>query len=220
VAPPGCGSAAVAADRDGKRRAQFLANVSGELGLSIAAGLDPEGFPSSEQFHEAVRGDGSLPLAFARYAQRCSGGASWALRALVALESALCRARRELQTRRAPGPGELALAPWVSLETLPGGTLALAARLRAALDSRDRLPDLVLDGPASETLLVRAAPIAAPFRLREVEVEHVSPALAALLRAATAPLTRAALSACVSTPLAALDPVIDDLLGEQILRAG
>lgn len=216
----GANSAAITADRRGRRRAQFLANVSGELALSIAAGLDVEGFTASEEFHGAVCADRSLPLAFARYSLRRSRGTPKALRALVELESALVHARRELHARSAPAPGEIGLAPWVSVEELPGGTLALAARLRAALDSQGPPAEIVLEGSPNETLLVRASPIAAPFRLRDVEVEHVSPALAAVLRAASKPATRMALAVSVSTPLAELDPVIDDLVREDILVGG
>lgn len=216
----GADPTAVAADRDGRRRAQFLANVSGELALSIAAGLDAEGFTASAEFHDAVRRDGSLPLAFAQYALRCSRGGPRTLRALVALESALSRARRSLCARPAPKPGEVVLAPWVFLERVPAGTLALAAGLREALDTSAPLPSAVLDDAGDETLLVRAAPIAPPFRLREVEVEHISPALAALLHAARDARTRAALALGVSTPLVELEPVIDDLVRERILVAG
>jgi hypothetical protein len=210
---------ALAADRDGRRRAQFLANVSGELALSVAGGLDPEGFTASAEFHEAVRDDRSLPLAFARYAFRCTRAAPRALRALVALESALTRARRELQARPEARPGEIVLAPWVALEDLPKGTLALAACLRTALDTGGALPAVALDGSGNETLLIRAVPGVRPFRLRDVEVEQVSPALAALLRAALEARTRAALAKRVSTPRAELDPVIADLLAEGILVA-
>ncbi|MGH9889670.1 MAG: hypothetical protein ACREBE_29340, partial [bacterium] len=206
--------AALAADRDGRRRAQFLANVSSEFVLSLAAGLDAEGFTASPEFHDAVSRDRSLPLAFGRYARRCSQGA---LHAMVVLEAALCSARRQLEDRPSPAPGEVVLAAWVSLVQVPDGTLELAVRLRAALDAASTLPRVVLDDLPAETLLVRAAPSAAPFRLREVEVEHVSPALAALLRAACAPRTRPALAHLAATAPVDLDPLLDDLLREKIL---
>jgi len=210
---------AVSADRDGKRRAQFLANVSSEFRLSIAAGLDVDGFTASREFHEAAQSDASLPLALSCYALRCSSDQPRPLRALVALERALARARRELRPSRAPSPGEVVLAAWVSLASLPAGTLALAERLRAALDAGAKPPELVLSSERDETLLVRSAPAATPFRLRAVEVEHTSPALAALLRAACLPATRAALAAALSTDLADLDPVIDDLIADRVLVA-
>ena len=210
---------AVSADRDGKRRAQFLANVSSEFPLSIAAGLEVDAFTASREFHAAVRADQSLPLAFARYALRCTFEQPLPLRALVALESALTRARRELRPCRAPSSGEVALAAWVFLEAFPAGTLALAERLRSALDAGAKPPSLVLERAPEETLLVLSAPAAAPFRLRTARVEHASPALAALLRAACEPVTRAVLAAVLSTERAELDPVIDELIADRVLVA-
>jgi len=216
----GADPTAVSADRDGKRRAQFLANVAGEFALSTAAGLDVEGFTASAEFHEAVSTNRSLPLAVAGYARRCTRAQSGALRALVALEAALARARRALRECRAPGPGEIALAPWAFLEVLPAGTLALAAALRAALDKGEApLPCALADAP-DETLLVRAAPAITPFRLRSVEVEHTSPALAALLRAALEPVTRSMLATTLSLDTAELDPVLDELIAERVLVCG
>lgn len=88
---------ALCADRDGKRRAQFLANVSSEFALSRAAGLGVGGFPSSDEFHGALLSDQSLALALARYAIRCTREKPRALRALIALESALAIERAELE---------------------------------------------------------------------------------------------------------------------------
>ncbi len=212
--------AAVSADLAGKRRAQFLANVSSEFPLSIAAGLENHGFGASAEFHAAVCAEQSLPLAFARYALRCTREQPRALRALVALESALTRARRELRPCRPPSSGEVALAARVFLEECPAGTLALAERVRAALDAGAESPALVLASAPDETLLVLSAPAAAPFRLRTARVEHVSPALAALLRAACEPVTRDALVAALSTDRAELDPVIDELIADRLLVAG
>ena len=209
--------AAVSADRDGKRRAVFLANVASEFPLSLEAGLCVDGFTGSEEFHAAVRADRSLPLALARYALRCSAAQPRPLRALVTLEGALARARRELRPCRAPAPGEVALAPGVSLEVLPAGTLALAERIREALDAGKRTPALALDTAPEETLLVRSAPASRPLGLREVEVEHASPALAALLCAACEPVARATLAAALSTDRAELDPVIDELIADRVL---
>jgi hypothetical protein len=211
---------AISADRDGRRRAQFLANVSSEFPLSLAAGLCADGFPASEEFHEAVREDSSLPLALARYAKRCSVAQPPALRALVALESALVRARRALHSRRPPQPGERVLAPWVSLETLPAGTLELAARIREALDAGKPPPPLAFQASPDETLLVRSAPASRPLGLREVEVERLSPALAVLLRAALEPITRAALEAATSSTRAELDPILEELEADGVLTAG
>ncbi len=211
---------AVSADRDGKRRAQLLANVASELPLSLAAGLCVDGFPASEEFHGAVCEDGSLPLALARYASRCSRAQPAALRALIALESALARARRELRSSRAPGLGEVALAPWAFVEDFPAGTLSLAARIREALDAGLPPPALVLASAPDETLLLRSKPASRLLGLREVEVEHASLALTALLRAALEPTTRDALAASSSSARAELDPVIDELIADRVLVSG
>jgi hypothetical protein len=216
----GASSVAISADRDGKRRAQFLANVSSEFTLSIAAGLAVDAFTASAEFQAAVCADRSLPLAFARYALRCTREQSRPLRALVALESALARARRELRTCRAPSSGEVALAAWVSLEAFPAGTLALAERLRSALDAGAKPPALDLECAPDETLLVLSAPAATAFCLRTAEVERASSALAALLSAACEPVTRAALATALSTDRAELDPVIDELIADRVLVAG
>src|SRR5262249_12871534 len=106
---------ALSADRDLRRLGQFLRNVSEEFTLSRAAGGSAEGFPSSPEFHDAVQFDRSLPLAFGRYAERCSASGLPAAQAFAALESALARARRELRAASLPGAHELALAPWAWL---------------------------------------------------------------------------------------------------------
>jgi hypothetical protein len=207
----------VSADRDGKRRAQFLSNVSSELPLSRAAGLRVDGFTESPEFHEAVSADASLPLALARYAIRCSASGPRGLRALVTLESALARARRGLRSCRTPRSGERVLAPEVTLEDVPAGTLALAARLREALDDGQPTPALALNDESAETLLLRSAPSSRPLGLREVEVERVSPALGALLRAALEPTTREALEAATGSTSAELAPILDELVADGVL---
>lgn len=216
----GAEASAVSADRDGKRRAQFLANVSSELPLSRAAGLVVDGFPASDEFHAAVVADASLPLALSRYAIRCSAAGPRSLRALVALEGALARARRGLRPCRSPVSGELVLAPSVTLAGVPAGTLALAARIRQALDAGGPLPRLELDDAPDETLLVRSAPATRPLGLREVEVEHASPALGALLRAALEPVTRPALAAATRSTPAELASILDALVADGVLVSG
>ncbi|MEX2207923.1 MAG: hypothetical protein WEF50_16985 [Myxococcota bacterium] len=216
----GADPSAVSADRDGRRRAQFLSNVSSELPLSIAVGFDVAGFTESNEFHDAVQTDASLPLALARYAHRCSGEEPRPLRALLELEGALARARREPRLGVAPRPGEVVLAAWVFLETLPSGTLALAERVRAAIDADTELPALVLGSEGEETLLVRCSPETSPFRLRAIEVERTSPALAGLLRAACEPASRAALAAALSCARSEIDPIVDELVDARVLLAG
>ena len=195
----GADAAGLSADRDRRRRGQFLRNVSGEFARSCAAGVSAEAFTSSPEFHAAVAGDASLPLAFGSYAARCSASGSRAQRALVALERALARARRELRAEVAPGPGELMLAPRAWLVTLPAGTLELAAGARAAL------------APAGEeTVLVLGARERAPFRLREVEAELVSPDLARLLESLERPRSRCELRADGNG-------IVDELLADGVL---
>ena len=211
---------AIAADRDGKRRRQFLANVSSEFGLSVAAGLDVEGFTSSAEFHDAVRSDASLPMSFARYAAGCTLAQPAPLRALVLLESALAQGRRGLRKAPEPRPGELALAGSATLVDAPGGTLRLAADLRAALDAGTALPAFLLPLAANETLLLRASPAASAFRLREVSVEHVSPALASLLRETLSPCSRRALGARLALSSGDLESVVDELVADGVLAEG
>jgi hypothetical protein len=186
---------ALTADREGRRRDQFLRNVSEEFALSCAAGVPAEGFPSSPEFHQAVRTDASLPLAFGRYAERCSASGTRVQRGLVALERALARARREPRASAAPQPGEIALAPRAWLVSVPEGTLDLAARLRAALDGGEPIAAPALAPGGDETVLILAERAPAPFRLRAVEAERVSPELALLLASLEQPRKRSGLAA-------------------------
>lgn len=212
--------AALEADREGKRRRQFLANVCSEFPLSTAGGLEPDGFTSSREFHEAVRSDSSLPLAFADYALRCSPAEIAPLRALIALEVALTRARRAQRKAPEPRRGEVALAASASLVDLPGGTLGLAANQRAALDAGIALPILLLPPAPDETLLLRATPASSAFRLADVSVEGVSPALAALLREAQVGCTRQSLGAKLAISSADLEAVLDELVADGVLAEG
>ena len=200
---------ALSADRDLRRLGQFLRNVSEEFARACAAGVPAEGFTSSPEFHDAVARDASLPLAFGRYAERCSADGSRAQRALVALERALARARRELRASGGPGPGELALAPWAWLVALPAGTLDLAAGVRESLD------------PAGdESVLVLAAREAAPFRLREVQAEALSLDLARLLEAAQKPRALAELARVCGEAESDVAAIASELVAEGVLVAG
>ena len=194
--------AALSADRGGRRRSQFLRNVSEEFARSCAAGVPADGFTSSPEFHAAVARDTSLPLAFGRYAERCCANGSPGRRALVGLERALARARRELRAACAPAPGEIALAPWAWLVSLPAGTLDLAAGGRNALAA---------DG--EETVLVLATPNSVPFRLRDVEAELLSPDLARLLASLERPRPRHELGE-------GTDEIVAELLGDGVLVEG
>jgi hypothetical protein len=214
----GACAAAVAADREGRRRAQFLQNVTGEFALACAAGVSAEAFPSSPEFHAAVEADASLPLAFAAYAERCCPS-DRAARALLALEQALARARRAVAPS-APA-GRLALAPGAVLRDCPAGTLDLAGRASEALRRGDALPRLRVDVRRSETVLIRSAPALAPFGLREVAAELATPDLVRLLDALDPPCTPAELAQRIGETEADLIEVVDGLVRDGIaLRAG
>jgi hypothetical protein len=222
----GAEPAAVSADRDGKRRAQFLRNVASEFALSLALAPDrriAEEFPESLEFHSAVESDASLPLAFARHLEKRVTAAPLLVRAVAALECALAAARRARRTAPALGPGEVALAPWVELHRAPAGTLDAAARVRAALDRGESLSRPAVSADESEILLLRREPAPAPFRLPAVEVESLSPDLAELLALAAKPLAmtdRAAHAREASVSPAELEEVVGDLVAERILCAG
>jgi hypothetical protein len=179
---------ALSADREGRRRAQLLRNVSGELALSLAAarGADwLETFPASAHFHRAIARDESLPLAFAAHAaERAAGGAA-ILASLVALETALARARRELRALPAGADGALHLAASARLVELTDGTFAWASALRQALDRGAGLPDAPRGLPpgSRETVLVASDPPEPGARLRAVRAERLEPAVAAFLSA-------------------------------------
>jgi len=213
--------AGLSADPGGRRRAQFLRNVSGEFALSLAVTKDgalAERFTSSREFHDAVTSDSSLPLAFGEYLIRAEAGP------LAALEAALARARRARRAVPRLAPDELVLAPWAELLELPAGTLAAAERVRAALDAGDPTPiGVEIAGAGSETLLLRREPEPAPFRLASVEVERLSPALAALLARAERPLdagARAREARAAGLTVTELHEIIAGLVADRILVGG
>jgi hypothetical protein len=213
--------AGLSADPGGRRRAQFLRNVTSEFPLALAVTQDAalaERFTASREFHEAVASDSSLPLAFAAHLAAAEPSP------LAALEAALARARR---ARRAPptlASGEVALAPWVELLELPAGSLAAAERVRAALDAGEPTPiGVEITGAGSEALLLRREPEPPPFRLASVEIERLSPALAGLLARSARPLSpeSCALEArAAGLTLEELQEIIDGLVAERILIRG
>ena len=205
--------AAISADAGGRRRAQFLHNVTSEFPLSLATAKDAglaERFTGSREFHDAVVNDASLPLAFAEYLAAAAPGP------LVALETSLARARRARRALPALRPGEVALAPWAELLELPAGTLAAAERVRAALDAGATVPIAAVDGRGSETLLLRREPEPAPFRLASVEVELLSPALARLLER----IAREREVSAAGLTRAELDEIVAGLVVDRVLVAG
>ena len=209
---------AIAADRGGARRAQFLRNVSSEFTLSLAA-LGPqalERFPRSSAFHEAVRQERPLPLALADHLWACAPSAD---RGPIELERAMARARRALRDARPPRDDEVGLAPWAHLVDVPDGTLAWASDVRGSAGASASRPPA--PGRPHETLLLVATPEPPPFGLRHVEVERVSDGLARLLvRLEPHPVSRAAReehAAQVEANVAELESVITDLLREGVL---
>jgi len=220
----GADPVALSADRDARRRAQFLRNVAGEFALSLFAAADPgiaADFPASAEFHAAVSAEASLPLAFASYLTARTRRAAPPVRALVALELALARERRARRAALPLAPGEVALAPWAELLAAPAGTLDAAGALRAALDRGDPTPIGVwVSEREREHLLLRRAPEPAPFALAEVEVERLSPALARLLQRARTPLVPAAWAQRAGIARAELELAVAGLLAERLLVAG
>ena len=213
----GADAVAIAADRDGRRRAQFLQNVTGEFALACAAGISADAFPSSPELHAAVESNASLPLAFAAYAERCCPGNA-AARALVALECALARARR------APTPslptGQLALAPGAVLRDCSAGTLDLAERVTAALQRGVSVPKLRVDVRGRETLMIRSEPARTPFGLRSVAAERATAELTRLLEALAQPCDLAELARRLGEPEAELAEVVDGLVSDGIAVRG
>jgi hypothetical protein len=175
--------AALRADREGRRRAQLLRNATGEFALSATAeppGFE-RGFPSSPEFHRAIAGDQSLPLAFAAYGLREARRGRPAWRALLMLEAGMARARRSTRTAVSPPRGGFALAPTARLLSLPCGTFAHAERVRGALDRGSRPPRAPALGPAHERVLVIAGETPGPYGLRPVHVEPLEPQVADFL---------------------------------------
>jgi len=228
---------AVSADRAGRRRAQLQRNLAGELPLAAAVGPGGDGdttwvaaFQRSAAFHDAVARDRRLPLAFAEHAEAvAAAGAVPAFRALVALEAALLRLRRESTPGPAPeplAPDAVRLAPGARLQPLPAGAFALASALRARIDAGASglpLPPHRLEGGPDETVLLWRLPAASPDRLPEVRAEPLAPAIAALLRRAARPLTAAERRDFArehDVEPEDVELVVADYAAEGVLRAG
>jgi hypothetical protein len=195
---------AVAADKDGKRAAQLVRNVTSEFALTLAAArfrghraFERE-FAASASFHQAVSEDAPLPLAFGAFAaDRVRSLADAPVAALLGLERALAAARRsaEAPVRAAPRGGYL-LAGDARIVRLARGTFAWAEALRAALDAAP--PAGLPPAPASltrpdsgdESVLLAPGPAPRPYGLRAVHAEALSPLVADFLER-----TRAGMSA-------------------------
>ncbi len=161
-------------DRD--RPARVLAALAEEFPLtSRLAPARASGFFAAPEFHEAVQRRGSLALAFGAYLGRSDDPR---VRALAALESAIAAIRR---ARPVAAPTEalgLGLSPGAIVVSVPAGTLALTAALRAG-DPGGGL------GPGEETVLAFASTPGG-----EVTLEPLEPELRALLDLAAAGCTR------------------------------
>lgn len=202
--------AGVEADPGGKRLAQLLRNVSGELALTLAR-LSQLGdgeslsahalatFPRSEAFHRCVMQDGRLPLAFAAHAADAAARSGDALAlGLARIEHAMARLRRFDVTRPQPAPGAWVLAAHAQALAVAAGSTEAAARLRSALDAGQALPsldDLAVSAAGSEHVLIVGSGSVSSLRLREVAIEQLAELAGELLVLADQPVTAGALAA-------------------------
>ena len=184
-------AAAVAADAGGKRRHQFLRNVSSEHALTLHWAADAsllESFTESEEFHRAIREDLSLPLAFASHVRRRAVLAQDALlESLAVLEEAMARARRAPIERPSPPPGGIVLAPRADVLRVPQGSIAAAAAVREALDAGLPPPRLAVDATDVEHVLVLGSVRESPHRLAQASLELLSTLAGELLTLARQP---------------------------------
>jgi hypothetical protein len=220
---------ALSADRAGRRRSQLLRNISGELELSLSAAREPEWldeFPASVWFHRAIARDQSLPLALAAHLTERAAPGPASLGALVALETALARARREQRALPECPTAALVLGPRAWLVELADGTLAWASALREALDRGSAPPEPPRGRPAgsTETVLIVSEPLPhAGARLLPVRAERLEPAVAAFLGACSEGLDEAGIDAfCRARRIdrAAADALIQEFIGEGVLLRG
>ena len=210
--------AALSADPGGKRREQTLGNAASEFLATLAAGPPDllDGFAVSSEFHETMAAGGRLPLAFAAYAgRRARERGSRAMAAVVELEGAMARLRRELAAAgptldstaaavsipspRPPGedrregaavsvPEAVRLAPTARLHDAPRHTLAWTDALGAAMREGGAAPAPPRGfGEGSETLLLRAVEVPV-HRLADLVVERLEPPADELLKRARSPL--------------------------------
>jgi len=225
---------AVAADRDGRRAAQLLRNVASEFRLCAATGPSGDGdaswtlgFSRSPAFHVAISRDESLPLAFAAFAAaRAAAAASLLFRALVRLEVAMARARREVCAALEPQRGALLMAGAARVVALPAGTFAAAALLGERLDRGDGIgaPPDVARVRSESVLIVADTKADARFgRLRPLRVEPLADAVAAFLQRAQSPLdahAQAAFATEYDVDAGDLAAVVAEYLAEGVLVRG
>jgi hypothetical protein len=146
------------------------------------------------------------------------------VQAIATLERSMARVRRSSRAGADPPAGSVVLAGCCELLELPAGTLDFATCLREALDRARPLPARpALRTEVGERLLIRSRAPVPPARLREVEVEALSPALGHFLCALRSPLSqpaRAALAAKLDASPAELDALTRELAEAGILLIG
>lgn len=221
-------AAAITADAGGKRRAQFLRNVSSEHALTVSralSGADPlllESFTASHRFHDAIREDLRLPIAFGLHAcERAAQSGDPLLAALASMELAMARARRGPFMRPEAPPDGFVLGPRADVLTLPEGSIAAAAELRGALDAHRPIPDALSVEPSrKEHALVLGGAERSPHRLAEAAIEQLSPlAGRLLLLARDAPDAARIAAFCAAEEVTAdeLASFVADLVADGIL---
>ena len=177
---------AIGADFEGRRRGQVSGNLVGEFALSHLLASDDlvDGFFGSEAFHDALRQEQALPLAFAHYLRERSEAEGHRGRsALAALEGAMAELRRRPEDEAKAEP--FALSNDVEVLELPRGSLDFAQSLRMAIDARRPLPPvpaLLLRGRSQELALLQRRAPERRFGLPEIQVEPLQPPVARLLR--------------------------------------
>lgn len=222
-------AAGLEADPGGRRRAQFLRNVSSEHAISVAwavgGGRDPqlvESFTSSDAFHDAARGDARLPLAFADHALERARGSGQALRVGFAqLERAMAALRREDALRGAAPRGGFVLAPRADVVDLPAGTVDGAAAIQQALAEGAPIPRvLAANADVRERALLAVASSGSPHRLRDVSVEALGELPGLVLAACREPVELPVLERIAELEEATPDELrgfLDALVGEGVL---
>ena len=202
---------------DPHRRARALTALLEETPASAAlAGVSRlDAFFSSSAFHAAIQERRGLAASFATWLEPLAGP-------VARLELAVIEARRDPPVT--PAPGRIVRAAGLRTLSLPEGTLALYQGLRERLGS-DPLGALARGlhlGPppaltGEEHLLIERDAAGDP------QISEIPEALAGLLGAASAPITRAALLAR-ARELGA-DPgddaeIVDGLVTDGLLVAG
>jgi hypothetical protein len=222
-------AAGIEADPGGKRRVQFLRNVSSEHAISVAwaveGGRDAqllESFTASRHFHDAVRNDTRLPLAFADHALERAQASGQALRlGFAQLERAMASLRRQDVERGAAPHGGFVLAPHAEVVDLPAGTVDAAATIQQALAEGVPVPrGLAANADVRERALLAVSSSESPHRLRDVSVEALGDLPGVVLAACREPVAMALLERLAEAEEATPEELrgfLDALVGEGVL---